>query len=87
MWNALTHWGQVTPYGFIDIGWDCFNNGMVHAWHQAIALTSYELLPIGRFINNFGAVWINTQQFSLKKMYLKKCRLQNGDHVVPASMS
>ena len=53
--------------------------------HRAIIWTNAGILLIETLGTNLSEISIEINPFSFKKMYLK-CRLENGGHVVSASM-
>ena len=67
----------------VNMAIDDSDNGLSPIRHQAITLTSVELLSIGTYGTSFSEIWIKTHKFSYQKLNSKKHRLQNGGHVVP----
>ena len=75
--QLLAHWGRVTHICVTKptiIGSD---NDLSHGRHQAIIWTNAGILLIGLLGTNFCRI--------LEKS-IKKCRLENGGHLVSASM-
>ena len=61
-------------------------NGLAHIRHQAIIWINAGILLNGPLWTKFNEILIEIDIFSLKK-YISECRLGNGCHFVPATMS
>ena len=59
------------------------DNGLLPGRCQAITWTNAGIILTGP---NFNEIFIKIHTFSLKKIQLKICRLENGGHFVSASM-
>ena len=81
----LTHWGRVTHICVSKrtiIGSD---NGLSPGRRQAIIWTNAGILLIGPLGTNVNETSIEIHTFHSRKC-IWKCRLENGDHFVSASM-
>ena len=82
-WNPIiTHWGQVTHICVGNLTIIGSDNGLSPGRRQAIIWTNAGILSIG---TNFSEILIKNLKFFSRKC-IRKCRLENGAHLVSASM-
>ena len=82
---GLTHWGRVTHKCVSKLTIIGSDNGLSPGPRQAIIWTNAGILLIGPLETNFSEILIEIYTFSFKKIHLK-CRLENGGHLVSASI-
>ena len=83
--SALTHWGRVTHICVSILTTIGSDNGFSPGRRQAIIWTNAGILLIGPLGTNFSEMLIEFYAFPFKKMH-GKCRLENVDHFVSASI-
>ena len=82
---SLAHWGRVTHICVSKLTIIGSDNGLSHGRCQVIIWTNAGILWIGHLGTYFSEILIELDTFPFKKMHLK-CRVENGDHFVSASM-
>ena len=83
--RILTHWDRVTHICVNKLTIIGSDDGLSTGRRQAIIWTNARILLIEPLGTNFSEILIEILTFSFKKMHLK-CRLENGGHLVSASM-
>ena len=84
-WLSLTHWGRVMHICISILTIIGSDNGLLPGRHQAIIWTNAAILLIGPLGTNFSEILSKSIHFHSRK-WIWKCRLENGGHLVPASM-
>ena len=81
----VTHWGWVRHICVSKLTIIDSDNGLSPGRRQAIIWTNFEILLIGPSETNISEISIKIYTFPFKKS-IGKWRLENGSHLVPASV-
>ena len=83
--DTLTHWGRVTHICVGNLTIIGSDNGLSPGRRQAIIWANAGILLIGPLGTNLSEILVKIYIFSFRKC-IWKCRLENGGHLVSASM-
>ena len=81
----LTHWGRVTHIRVGKLTIIDSDNGMSPGRRQAIIKTNAGILLIETLGTNFSEILSEIHTFNSRK-FIWKCRLEDGGHIISASM-
>ena len=80
--ESHVHWWEINVMILSSV---CASQGIISSRRQAIIWTNAGILLIGPLGTNFNEILIKIHKFSFKKIHFKCC-LENGGHLVLASM-